>query len=336
MGSRGIRRRKPCRPLRDSPDDGAQMLVADTPNEYSTLTPYGAARHGHVPREAHPTRDRRGPTGLAATQGSSPGERHQPRPLRLRVRHRQAPSDRNQFPGFSGAKSLPYQHRGSDKRRATDTGATVDDDELTPGEAFLKLTHEVGDSRDPLRRATVGNRKRDVARIAARTNWRFSRKSGPDKDGYERFSCPALGHNPRLCCPTREKTLGKVPVLFPPEVPPKICTQETITIAPDIGARWRQDLAFGSERWASTYASYRNTIEGLNGYAKDPAHEALGAPGRRRVRGIAAQSIFVALLLMAANFRKTATFREMRTNGTSRQIAQRARRRRTTLASYRR
>jgi hypothetical protein len=40
-------------------------------------------------------------------------------------------------------------------------------------------------------------------------------------------------------------------------------------------------------------------------------------------------------LLMAANFRKISTFREMRADGTSRQIAQRARRRRTTLASYR-
>ena len=30
---------------------------------------------------------------------------------------------------------------------------------LTPGEAFLKLTHEVGDSRDPLRapRSGIGN-----------------------------------------------------------------------------------------------------------------------------------------------------------------------------------
>jgi hypothetical protein len=33
------------------------------------------------------------------------------------------------------------------------------------------------------------------------------------------------------------------------------------------------------------YATLRNTIEGLNGYAKDPAHEALAAAGRRRVRG---------------------------------------------------
>ena len=43
VGSKGIRRRKPRRPLRPSSDEGAAMLVADTPNEYSTLTPYGAA-----------------------------------------------------------------------------------------------------------------------------------------------------------------------------------------------------------------------------------------------------------------------------------------------------
>ncbi len=111
------------------------------------------------------------------------------------------------------------------------------------------------------------------------------------------------------------KAVGKVPVLSPPAAPPKVCTQSAITIAPDIGARHRQDLAFGTEEWARTYATYRNTIEGLNGYVKDPAHEALAAPGRRRVRGIAAQSVFVALLLMAANFRKIAAFREMVADG---------------------
>ena len=43
VGSKGIRRRKPRRPLRAASGEGAPMLVADTPNEYSTLTPYGAA-----------------------------------------------------------------------------------------------------------------------------------------------------------------------------------------------------------------------------------------------------------------------------------------------------
>jgi hypothetical protein len=68
---------------------------------------------------------------------------------------------------------------------------------------------------------------------------------------------------------------------------------------PDIGARHRQGLAFGSEEWARAYATYRNTVEGWNGYVKDPAHEALAEPGRRRARGIAAQSLFVTLQFMA-------------------------------------
>ena len=146
------------------------------------------------------------------------------------------------------------------------------------------------------------------------------RKEGPDHDGYERFACPAQGDHPHLCCPLRpagQRPRARCRCCPHRQVPPKVCTQSAVTIAPDIGARHRQDLAFGSEDWARTYAAYRNTIEGWNGYVKDTAHEALAAPGRRRVRGIAAQSIFVALLLMAANFRKIAAFRQLVADGTA-------------------
>ena len=68
---------------------------------------------------------------------------------------------------------------------------------------------------------------------------------------------------------------------------------------------------------------------------KDTAHEALAEPGRRRVRGIAAQSVFVALLLMAANFRKITAFRQLVADGTAAKVAERARRRRVSLADYR-
>ena len=175
------------------------------------------------------------------------------------------------------------------------------------------------------------------ARISARAQWRLVHKEGADQDGYERFACPAQGEHPHLCCPLRPQAnaLGKVPVLSPPTAPPKVCTQSSITVAPDIGARHRQDLAFGGEEWASTYAAYRNTIEGWNGYVKDPAHEALAAPGRRRVRGIAAQSIFVTLLLMAGNFRKIAAFRQMVADRSAEKLAERARRRRVSLTDYR-
>ncbi|MHB1725842.1 MAG: hypothetical protein ACYCVN_09180, partial [Acidimicrobiales bacterium] len=178
-----------------------------------------------------------------------------------------------------------------------------------------------------------------MARIAARGPWRLVRKEGPDQDGYERFACPAQGAHPHLTCPLRTEAAahaaGRIPVLSPPQTPPKICTQTAVTIAPDVGARFRQDLAYGTEAWASAYASYRNTIEGLNGYVKDTAHEALAAPGRRRVRGIAAQSLFVTVLVMASNVRKIAAFRQMVADGTQQGVAERARRRRSSLTDYR-
>jgi hypothetical protein len=126
---------------------------------------------------------------------------------------------------------------------------------------------------------------------------------------------------------------GRAKVLQSPPEPPRICRQTAITIAPDVGARYRQDLPYGSPAWHKTYATLRNTIEGLNGYAKDPARQALAQPARRRVRGIAAQSLFTALLLMAANIRKTRAWRALTAPGKAR-ITQRARRRRTSLRDY--
>ena len=173
--------------------------------------------------------------------------------------------------------------------------------------------------------------------IAARAYYQLKRKDGPDTDGYERLSCPALGGHPRLMCPLRKASLsprdGRPKVLQPPEEPPKICRQTAITIAPGTGARYRQDLPYGSPAWHRSYATLRNTIEGLNGLIKDPAHEALAQPARRRVRGIAAQSIFTALLLLAANIRKIRAWRALTTNDKAR-ITRRARRRRTSQRDY--
>jgi hypothetical protein len=173
--------------------------------------------------------------------------------------------------------------------------------------------------------------------ITARRPYQLKRKDGPDADGYQRLSCPATGGHPALMCPLRRASLsprdGRPKVLQPPEEPPKICTQTAITIAPDAGARYRQDLPYGTPAWHARYATLRNTIEGLNGYAKDPARQALAAPARRRVRGITAQSLFTALLLMAANIRKIRAWRALTAAGKA-VAARRARRRRTSLRDY--
>jgi len=196
---------------------------------------------------------------------------------------------------------------------------------------------------EPLITATTRLRDHAITRdlydqqIAARAPYQLKRKDGPDADGYQRLSCPALGHHPGLMCPLRETSLsprdGRPKVLQPPDEPPKACRQTAITIPPGAGARYRQDLPYGSPAWHTRYATLRNTIEGLNGYAKDPAHQALAQPGRRRVRGIAAQSVFTALLLMAANIRKIRAWRAL-TAAANAATARRARRRRVSLRDY--
>ena len=195
----------------------------------------------------------------------------------------------------------------------------------------------------PLTTATARLRDHAISRelydqqITARAAYQLKRKDGPDADGYQRLSCPATGSRPGLMCPLRQASLsprdGRAKVLQPPHQPPRLCRQTAITIAPDTGARYRQDLPYGSPAWHARYATLRNTIEGLNGYAKDPAHEALAQPARRRVRGIAAQSLFTALLLAAANIRKIRAWRALTTSAKTR-ITQRARRRRTSLRDY--
>jgi hypothetical protein len=188
------------------------------------------------------------------------------------------------------------------------------------------------------RRAGTIDADTHATRIAARRPYHLKRKDGPDPDGYQRLACPATGHHPGLACPLRPASLsprdGRTKVLDPPTDPPKLCRQSAITIAPDIGARHRQALAFGTDDWARRYATLRNTIEGLNGYIKDPAHEALAQPARRRVRGIAAQSIFCAVLLTAANLRKIRAHRAHIADNTVTQVAQRAKRRRVRLADH--
>lgn len=96
-----------------------------------------------------------------------------------------------------------------------------------------------------------------------------------------------------------------------------------------------QHLVCGSLAWWRTYATCRDAIEGRNGFLKDPAHECLGAPARRRIRGITAQSLLVAFLVMAGNVRALRAHRELvAQQGGRERAATRARRRRTSLEDF--
>jgi len=161
-----------------------------------------------------------------------------------------------------------------------------------------------------------------LARLAERWRYQVLPKAGADDESHVRVRCPASEPSPVARCALKPKSLRlnaksapvrRVPLTVPVKTdvaafPPKICTQQSITLPPEEGAKYVQELLYRSERWSTVYHTLRNGIEGFNGYVKDGNHEALDDPERRRIRGVAAQSVFVALLLMAANLRKIRTF----------------------------
>ncbi|QHY96842.1 hypothetical protein SSPS47_17190 [Streptomyces sp. S4.7] len=95
-----------------------------------------------------------------------------------------------------------------------------------------------------------------------------------------------------------------------PMGPLKVCRQRSVTLAPAEGAKHWQSLEYGTDEWQKTYFRLRNSVEGYNGYAKNPLAEAIEASGTRRIRDIAAQTVLLAFQLAHANRRKIAKWLE--------------------------
>jgi hypothetical protein len=147
-----------------------------------------------------------------------------------------------------------------------------------------------------------------INRIRARAAYLFMPKQRPDAEGHRRVMCPAEAN--RTQCPLKAYTLGRgihLPLVDPAPNPagsPPCCDQRTVTVPPEAGANLWQPLQYGSEAWQRVYFRLRNSVEGINGYAKDPLYERLEDAGTRRIRGIAAQTLLLAFQLAHANRRK--------------------------------
>jgi len=151
-------------------------------------------------------------------------------------------------------------------------------------------------------------------RIAARTPFMLHPKELPDADGHQPLRCPAIGASATVACPLRpdsargQRVALRSRVSAPPKHADRICRQTSVSFPPSVGAKYRQDIQYGTDEWHEAYSTARNTIEGFNGFIKDGAHEALADSTRRRLRGRAAQHVLTALLVMAANVRKIRAF----------------------------
>lgn len=170
-------------------------------------------------------------------------------------------------------------------------------------------------------------------RIAERAKYR-ARLHEDKGENVQRYGCPAYGTKATVMCALKPRSQTKDRKLISqgPTLPvrlrerikpdpatatngiyPKPCRVNTISIdhsadAHVDAARHRQDLVFGTREHTDTYNALRQSQEGLHGFIKDEAKEALASPGKRRIRGLAAQSLFSAVLLAAAGIRKVRAF----------------------------
>ncbi len=158
-----------------------------------------------------------------------------------------------------------------------------------------------------------------AARIEARQAFEARPKAGSDREGHQRFLCPAAQGAPTARCelkPRSESFGGGTPVRIRPSSelkanPPKACRQQSVTVPPGAGAKFAQALPYASREQHRIYSQLRSSVEGMNGYLKDAAFEGIGVSERRRVRGVAAQSVLVAFQILAANIRKIEAFLSM-------------------------
>jgi hypothetical protein len=159
-----------------------------------------------------------------------------------------------------------------------------------------------------------------------------------DADGYHRVACPAaMG---KLRCPLRTGSMtldrNRPEILTPPQHPPACCTQQTLTIPPDVAAKTRQKHDYPSAAHRRSYTR-RTSAERAFSTIKDPASNTISR-GWRRLMGLTPLALWLACLHAVRNQRILAAFATRQAENNRRTAAglpprTRKRRRKTTLAS---
>lgn len=158
------------------------------------------------------------------------------------------------------------------------------------------------------RRGNITTEQRN-ARILERQTYRARPKGDPDGKGTQRFECMAAGPNATATCPlkkflrtaTARGGLTVIPAGQVPARPPKACTQTSATIRASEGAKYRMDMTYRSDEWHVRYTYSRQAIESFNKHLKRGSYAVLGDAQNRPQRGVAAQSVLVAVIVAAGN-----------------------------------
>jgi hypothetical protein len=166
--------------------------------------------------------------------------------------------------------------------------------------------------------------------------YKLGRHTADDADGYHRLTCPAAAG--KIRCPLRPASMtldrSRPEILNPPGHPPACCTQQTITVGPDVAAKTRQKHDYPSAAWRRSYARRTSAERGF-ATIKDPAATSI-ARGWCRLMGLTPLMLWLACALIVRNQRILTAF-DARENDNARRAARgqppsTRKRRRTSLA----
>jgi hypothetical protein len=199
----------------------------------------------------------------------------------------------------AGARLVQDLHPHDRGPKGTHHGAIISNGNLyCPGTPRTLL--ELG----PLARdATPEQASAHDAKTAETARYKLGRITADDADGYHRVQCPAaMG---KIRCPLRAASMtlsrDRPQILTPPQDPQACCTQQTITVPPEITAKTAQKHDYPSAAHRRSYARRTGAERGF-ATAKDPASNDISR-GWCRLMGLAPLMLFTTMLLVVRNQR---------------------------------
>ena len=141
------------------------------------------------------------------------------------------------------------------------------------------------------------------AQTAELARYKLGKITRDDHDGYHRVACPAV--TGKIRCPLRPSSMtldrDRPEILTPPGHPQQCCTQQTLTVPPDVLAKTAQKHDYPSAAHRRSYARRTGAERGF-ATAKDPATNDISR-GWCRLMGLAPLMLFTTALLVVRNQR---------------------------------
>jgi hypothetical protein len=231
----------------------------------------------------------------------------------------------------AGAQLVQDLHPHDRGPRGTRHGAVI-----ANGNLYCPCTPRTLLELSPLARTATSQQAADHDRQTTEAaRYKLGRLTADDADGYHRVQCPAaMG---KIRCPLRPASMtldrDRPEILQLPVNPQACCTQQTITIPPDVPAKTAQKHDYPSAAWRRSYARRTGAERGF-ATAKDPATNDI-ARGWCRLMALAPLMLFTTALLITRNQRIIAAWDDRQQDNARRAAAglpPRTRRRRKTPA----